>query len=461
MLRQFSLILLFLSFSGVSLAQSTPCIVVTPDPADPFPTTRLGYVSEPITFTVERTEDCLVCFTRVFIFSTEYFPLTNNTCETTRLRKKGDICTVDVSFAPDTLGTYAGTVAFTVVYGITPFQKIEVEGDSGLPEVTLSDTNLNFGDQVINSSSTAQDVTLSNTGNLPLTISDIAASGEFAQTNDCPATLDFGDSCTLSPTFEPTSLGDLTGELSITDDAEDSPQTVSLNGVGIAGPAPDLALSATQLTFPNQAINTTSSPMTVTATNIGTVNVTITDIDTTGDFAQTNDCPATLTPGDDCDIDTTFRPTAHGDAEGTLTITSNTSDSPQSVDLNGTGIVPGTPQASLSSDEVDFGDQSLDTDSSQIEITITNTGTSGLTMGESQLLGDDSHSFHMIDHCRNLVVPLEQTCTIDMIFSPVALGELSITLDVEDDADDSPQKVFVRGVGTQTGLPGSGCSLIR
>jgi hypothetical protein len=81
-------------------------------------------------------------------------------------------------------------------------------------------------------------VTLSNTGNLLLSISTISAAGDFAQTNNCGTGIAAGTSCTIRVTFTPTANGTRTGHLSVNDNAPDSPQTVALTGSG-----PDFTLA--------------------------------------------------------------------------------------------------------------------------------------------------------------------------------------------------------------------------
>src|SRR5207237_5966759 len=90
------------------------------------------------------------------------------------------------------------------------------------PAVSLSPSSLNFSNQNVNTTSSAQTVTLKNSGTGALTISSIALSGtnagDFAQTNTCPSgssTLAPGASCTISVTFTPTAPGSGSARLPI------------------------------------------------------------------------------------------------------------------------------------------------------------------------------------------------------------------------------------------------------
>jgi hypothetical protein len=103
------------------------------------------------------------------------------------------------------------------------------------PRVTLSPLSLVFGSVAAGAVSTAQEVTLTNSGTAVLQITQVSASTNFRETNTCGASVAAGKSCTLSVTFAPTSIGTLTGILAITDNAPGSPQSVELSGMGAAG----------------------------------------------------------------------------------------------------------------------------------------------------------------------------------------------------------------------------------
>lgn len=109
---------------------------------------------------------------------------------------------------------------------------------------SLSPSSLTFSIQVVNTTSAAQAVTLTNNGNATLNISSIAVTGDFAQTNNCGATVAVNGTCAINVTFTPTVAGTRTGTLTVTDDAPTSPQTVSLSGTGSAADV----LAGTQLT---------------------------------------------------------------------------------------------------------------------------------------------------------------------------------------------------------------------
>jgi Putative Ig domain/Abnormal spindle-like microcephaly-assoc'd, ASPM-SPD-2-Hydin/Immunoglobulin domain/Protein of unknown function (DUF1565) len=101
------------------------------------------------------------------------------------------------------------------------------------PAVSFSATSLTFGSQTVGTSSAAQLLTLTNSGSATLTFST-SVSGDFALAGlgTCGSSLAAGMSCTMSVNFTPTAAGARTGTLTLTDNASNSPQTISLSGTG-------------------------------------------------------------------------------------------------------------------------------------------------------------------------------------------------------------------------------------
>ncbi len=207
------------------------------------------------------------------------------------------------------------------------------------PVVNTSPGSLTFPSQGVGTTSTAQMITLRNSGDVALTINSVQSSGDFAQTNNCPvspSTVAPGASCNINVTFNPTTTGNRSGQVTITDDAAGSPHLVPLSGTGITGPF--LALSATSLAFANQPVGTTSAQQTVTLSNPGNATLTFNSIVASGDFAQTNTCGTSVSTTASCTISITFSPAVSGARNGVVTITDNAPGSPQTIALSGTGI---------------------------------------------------------------------------------------------------------------------------
>ena len=105
------------------------------------------------------------------------------------------------------------------------------------PSVSLSSSNITFGNQSTGTSSQPQPVSLTNIGSATLHITGVAVTGQnstdFSQTNTCGASLAPNANCTINITFTPTNTGTRVASIAVSDDAALSPQTISLTGTGV------------------------------------------------------------------------------------------------------------------------------------------------------------------------------------------------------------------------------------
>jgi hypothetical protein len=207
----------------------------------------------------------------------------------------------------------------------------------GGPAVTLVPTALTWGNIVVGETSSAKIVTVTNTGIATLDISSIATSGDFAKatsTKPCGSTLAVGKSCVIKVTFTPTQVGVRTGNLTITDNASNSPQTVPLSGTGVA----QATLTPSSATFPAETVGTSSPAKVFTLTNKQNVTLDSIVISTSGDFSvSATTCTTSLAAKTNCTISVVFKPTATGTRTGKLSVADSASNSPQTSSLTGTG----------------------------------------------------------------------------------------------------------------------------
>jgi hypothetical protein len=244
----------------------------------------------------------------------------------------GQKCDINVIFTPTTTGNRSGML--TITFGGTiPSQTVALSGVGTAPAIALSPPALYFGVQAVGTTSGQQQVTVTNTGTGPLTVASTQTAAQFAATNTCGAPVAPSGTCTIQVTFTPTASGIQTGTLTINDNASNSPQTVALTGNQTGNPA--VTLSPTSLAFAVQNNGTTSTPQAVTITNSGTAPLVVSSVQASSQFAATSACPASVQPGNTCTIQATFSPSASGTQTGTLTITDNAANSPQTVSLAG------------------------------------------------------------------------------------------------------------------------------
>jgi len=125
---------------------------------------------------------------------------------------------------------------------ISDFAVFPAVGGTTTPTLSLAPASLTFASQTVNTTSSAQTVTVKNTGTATATVSSISASGDFTQTNNCGSSIAAGASCTASVTFTPTASGTRTGVLTIGSNASNSPTTIALTGTGAGSVNTNLAL---------------------------------------------------------------------------------------------------------------------------------------------------------------------------------------------------------------------------
>ena len=169
----------------------------------------------------------------------------------------GARCSIKVTFRPDVVGTRTGTLRVYDNSSNSP-QIASLTGTGVNTSASLTPSSLTFGSQQVGTTSAAQTLTLTNTGQYSMTCCSIlfrATSlnpGDYAESNNCPqsGTLAPGASCTISVKFTPTASGTRTATVEVDDSAGTSPQTADLTGTG--SPRPEAA--PTPLLFRSRTI---------------------------------------------------------------------------------------------------------------------------------------------------------------------------------------------------------------
>ncbi len=310
------------------------------------------------------------------------------------------------------------------------------------PAISLLPSPLNFGPQTIRVQSAPKTLYIANPGVIPVSVSGITVSGSFGESGSCVTKLNPGTHCPLSLTFTPTGAGSAQGALVVDNTAPGSPAAVTLTG---SAAGPDVDLSDSSLSFGYQAPNTTSSAKTVTMTNTGTAALAIASITASGDFAETNNCGSSLAMNASCTINVTFTPTAASIQTGTITITDNTGNSPQTIALSGTGSQD---TVTLSTYSLSFPGQLVGSTSSSQYVILDNTGTQTLTLTSTTASGD----FGVTNNCGSSLAPLVGTCTIFVTFAPTAAGNRTGTVTITDSSSGSPQTIALSGTGEDFSL---------
>jgi hypothetical protein len=375
----------------------------------------------------------------------QVFGLSADTCSGTTL-SVGAACTVQVNFISTTAGAYVlGTLAFNDDAGNSP-QTVALSGHDVQPAVSLSVTSLAFGNQLVGTRSANQSVVVTNSGSSNLNIGTATAAAPFAiATDGCSNTaVAAGSSCTIQVNFAAATPGAASGTLSIPDDAPTSPQTVALSGTGLQ---PHATASPTTIAFGGVRPGKTATAQTVTLTNDGNTTVHVSTATLTGDGSFTvaaNTCTgATLPVGGTCTVQLGFAPANLGSFTATLTFSDDAVNSPQTVAISGSGVMPAV---SLSASSLAFGKQVVGVKSANQPVVVTNSGTGTLNVGVASAGAPFAIAS---DGCSNTAVAPGGSCTIQVNFTPAATGPASGTLSIPDDAPGSPQTGALSGTGVQ------------
>lgn len=243
-------------------------------------------------------------------------------------------CTVTVSFAPSALGAVSGTLSIPFT-GIGSPQVLSLSG-TGTTALSILPQELSFGDQRVGAASSPQSVSMGNGGSAPLTVSSIAISGDFQiLDNSCPSSIAANIYCTLEVEFKPTATGSRSGALTVIASDFEGTHVIPLSGTGVDLPV--VGFSPTSVSFAGQLVSSASGVQVVTVSNSGNASLQISSVNISGPFTQTNTCSAAVAVNSSCSISVSFTPTVSGQQAGTLTLTDNAADSPESMPLSGTG----------------------------------------------------------------------------------------------------------------------------
>jgi FG-GAP-like repeat len=210
---------------------------------------------------------------------------------------------------------------------------------------------------------------------------------------------------------------------------------------------PVVSLSPASLTFLLlRTVGTTSSTQTVKLTNVGSGELDISGITLTGpdpgDFAQSNNCPPTVASGGSCLITVTFTPTTQRLRTASVSITDSVPGSPQTVPLTGRGTFFEWSPRSLN-----MGDQKIGTSIAARTVTLTNAGPAPITIYSIEIAGVNAGDFTQTNTCGSSL-KAEASCTIQVTFTPTAVGSRLGHVAIRDSAFGGTHWVGLLGKGT-------------
>ena len=393
-------------------------------------------------------------------------------------------CTVNVTFSPTATGSRTGTLTVNAG-GVT--NTVSLSGNGTAPGATLSasPSSLAWGTTLVGTTGSSQTVTVQNTGTLGASISSIAASGDFAQTNNCGTSLAVNASCTITVTFAPTAAGNRTGYVTINSNATNSPTTISLSGQAVdsttnvalnttatasgsvSGYPPSNATDGNASTYWESTNNAFPQWLQVdlgTALPLGKAVIQLPPSTSWGARTQT----LSVLGSTDGTTFSTIVPSATYNFDPTANHNSTTitfpSTSARYVRLNFTAnsgwpagqvgelqLYPSTgsstPAAylSLSPSSLTFASQNVGTTSAAQTVTVKNTGNASASISSIAATGD----FAQTNNCGTSLAA-GASCTVNVTFSPTATGNRTGYVTINSNASNSPGTISLSGTGTST-----------
>ncbi|HEX5683180.1 MAG TPA: choice-of-anchor D domain-containing protein [Ideonella sp.] len=426
-----------------------------------FAQTTVGQTSATQTVTVRASRTAVLSNLAASVSGD--FARSGGTCGSSLVA--GGSCTITAAFTPTAAGSRSGTLSISHS-GLTTAVPIKLSGTgvaAAAPTISLDASSLAFGNQTVNTSSSAKTLTVSNTGSAALNFSAITLGGnaaaDYSATGGCAVgtAVAAGGSCTLSLRFTPSATGSRSATLTLASDASNGNATVSLSGTGQATATPQASLAPASLAFGSVTVGTSSTARTVTLTNSGGAALSISAISAASPFSATHACGNTLAAGASCAINVVFTPGGAGAASGSLSVTSNASGSPHSVGLTGTGVLATSGDLQWTDGSaVDFGSTTVGDDATTHTLTLSNSGNGTATLVDFTLGGSHAADFRVdgSSSCsagQSLAAGAQ--CTVVLGFSPAATGARSASLAVSASNASTPDAVALAGTGVAPAAP--------
>ena len=374
----------------------------------------------------------------------------------------------------------------------------------GEPNINVDPVSIDFGTINIGEQSEVQTVTISNTGDQTLHISDIAFAGLSASIN-YKLDLNVGtlacttrspniianSSCTFGVIFKPAESGQISAQILITsDDPDEASVTVNLTGFGnhILVPAQDINVTPLSLDFDPATVNGFSVPKVVAISNFGEADLVISNIATSNDdftvdlYGGDQPCmhsSLTLSSNTNCTVEVMASPTVQGAITAKLAISSDDPDqSTVEVALSGSGVITegNTTKLNVSIGgealtNFNFDDTRSGNETDWVEVLITNFGDADLTLSSIDMDNFDPHNLKHFEMDLNggsnpcmaetftnggKVLSKNTGCTIRIRFAPQNPGDQFARLLINSNDTYSPRKainLFGKAYTLKTGSP--------
>ena len=344
------------ALTGIAVTQGTLTLTGTLD----LGSATVGLATAPAIYTLTNSGGSATDLVTIGLTDAVQFTIGTDLCTGTQLQA-GKICTFTVAFTPATDGLKS--TVLTAKDGTTVATQLTIKGTGVAPikpaALSISPPSLTFLTTGVGNQVGPQTFVITNTGGtatgvLSVAETDNLASGgaaQFSHTDTCKSALAPGATCTVSVIFAPTIPGNASASFTVGDGTVFSPaggaSGTAVNRPAVSftcGDSPYYVVSdrtGAKETFADTAIGKTATVACIAVNDPNspqeTGAITITP---SGDFAvpaATNSCTTSLLPGRSCTFALTFTPTAMGQRNGGLTLTT-ANQGTRNQDLSGVGL---------------------------------------------------------------------------------------------------------------------------
>jgi len=348
----------------------------------------------------------------------------------------GSVANVVVTFAPLALGSYSGTV--TVNSDATSGTNTIATSGTGVPVVPSRIIGL-IGDLVLGNVTTGQSVTatltITNTGNSTLTITNIHYPIGF--TGPYSGQIAAGSSQRIFITFKALGLFTYTGTVTVNSDATGGINTMYAYAVGAVATTRIIGLTG-NLGF-GSVITGQTATATMTITNAGKSILTVASISYPPGFS--GPFGGTIAPNGSQGLVVTFAPLTPGNYTGTVTVASDATSGFGTIAVSGTGLPIPTRILGLSGN-LAFGTVTTGL-TATAALTITNAGNTTLTVTRITYPSGFSGAF-------SGPIAAGSAVNVPVTFAPLALSNYGGPVTVNSDATSIASAITASGTG---GLP--------
>ncbi len=211
-----------------------------------------------------------------------------------------------------------------------------------------------------------------------------------------------------------------------------------------ASPSPVLATldaGPKSISFPSEVVGHQGKPAKITVVNHATaVPVSLWQPAVSSGFVVTSsNCPGELQPGASCTIEVAFVPTAKGKQHGLLQVSSNAEFGSHTVKLKGRGVAP---KMKAYPPSLSFGQVSADAVSSSQSITLVNPSPAPISFTTAPAA---TPPFNVSASTCGTIAANGGSCIISVEFAPHERGKFEGTLELQDNAANSPQHIKLFG----------------